>query len=99
LILCPNENTLFKIDLAAANIENKRPEGNVEDAKLDNVYIAATQVAENKVASFQSLEPAERAYCILVDLGLIDVHPDPDSSDYDHSDDDELAKGQITFPC
>jgi hypothetical protein len=85
-----NEHTSFKIDIAGAKIE-KGTNGNAEDANLHNVYITATQVVANKVASFQSMEPAERAFCILVDLGLIDIHPDPESPDYDHSDDDKLA--------
>lgn len=33
----------------------------------------------------------ERAFNILVDLGMIELTPDPESPDYDHSTDDELA--------
>eukprot|EP01083_Nonionella_stella_P226756 805010_1 len=33
----------------------------------------------------------ERAYAVLVDLGMVIEHPDPDSSDYDHSKDHEEA--------
>ena len=37
----------------------------------------------------------ERAYNILLDLGSIALTPDPDSSDYDHSNDDELASENV----
>lgn len=33
----------------------------------------------------------ERAYAVLVDLGMVIEHPDPDSPDYDHSKDHEEA--------
>ena len=36
-------------------------------------------------------DPGEKAFAILVDLGMVELHPDPDDPDYDHSDDDEYA--------
>lgn len=36
-------------------------------------------------------DPSERAFRLLVNLGMVNEHPDPDSPDYDHSDDDEVA--------
>lgn len=40
---------------------------------------------------YGAMEPGEKAYNILVDLGLVKVNPDPSSPDYDHSSDDEFA--------
>jgi hypothetical protein len=37
------------------------------------------------------MDPEERAFNILLDLGIIESSPDPDSPEYDHSNDDELA--------
>ena len=64
---------------------------NGEQTKQGGVRIVTTQAAENKVAKFDSMDLGERAFSILVDLGLIDIHPDPESSDYDHSNDDEFV--------
>jgi len=36
-------------------------------------------------------DPGEKAFAILVDLGMVEVHPDPDDQAYDHSDDDEYV--------
>jgi hypothetical protein len=37
----------------------------------------------------------ERAFQILLDLGMIELTPDPDSPDYDPSEDDDLAPENI----
>ncbi len=42
-----------------------------------------------KYANIESIE--ERAYQILVDLGMVIVHQDPDSPDYDHTMDDDIV--------
>jgi hypothetical protein len=36
-------------------------------------------------------DPSERAFRLLVNLGMVNEHPDPDSPDYDHSNDDDFA--------
>lgn len=41
---------------------------------------------------YAAMDPEERAYNILLDLDMIAVTPDPESADYDHSNDDELAQ-------
>ena len=37
------------------------------------------------------MDPDEKAFKILVNLGMVQESPDPDSPDYDHSKDDEYA--------
>lgn len=44
---------------------------NGEQTKQGGVRIVTTQAAENKVAKFDSMDLGERAFSILVDLGLI----------------------------
>jgi len=39
----------------------------------------------------------ERAFQILLDLWMIELTPDPDSPDYDHSEDDEIAPENIVL--
>eukprot|EP00554_Chaetoceros_debilis_P015552 CAMPEP_0194124850 /NCGR_PEP_ID=MMETSP0150-20130528/59159_1 /TAXON_ID=122233 /ORGANISM="Chaetoceros debilis, Strain MM31A-1" /LENGTH=411 /DNA_ID=CAMNT_0038818633 /DNA_START=128 /DNA_END=1364 /DNA_ORIENTATION=+ len=47
---------------------------------------------KKKTRNYSTIEcMMERAYAVLVDLGMVIEHPDPDSSDYDHSQDHEEA--------
>lgn len=51
---------------------------------------------EKALASrYGSMDAQERAYNILLDLGLIQLHVDPESDAYDHSNDDELAPENV----
>ena len=46
-------------------------------------------------AKYGSMEPGERAFAILLDLGMIITHPDSDSLNYDHSfDNDNVPSGE-----
>ena len=47
-------------------------------------------VAEKK--DYDSMDLEDKAFNILVDLGMVDETPDPDSPDYDHSNDDEFVE-------
>mmetsp|Transcript_31391 Transcript_31391/g.91998 ORF Transcript_31391/g.91998 Transcript_31391/m.91998 type:complete len:667 (+) Transcript_31391:133-2133(+) len=47
-------------------------------------------VAEEK--DYGSMDLEDKAFNILVDLGMVDKSPDPDSPDYDNSKDDEFAE-------
>ena len=42
-------------------------------------------------ARYGSMELEERAFNILLDIGMIESNPDPDSADYDSSNDDEFC--------
>lgn len=44
-----------------------------------------------KEARYAEMDPEDMAYNILVDLGMVEVTPDPDSPDYDNSNDDDPA--------
>uniref|UniRef100_A0A7S2W9J9 peptidylprolyl isomerase n=1 Tax=Eucampia antarctica TaxID=49252 RepID=A0A7S2W9J9_9STRA len=48
---------------------------------------------ENNSSQFDDpdMDPEERAFNILVDLGMVENTPDPDSPDYDSSKDEEMA--------
>ncbi len=43
----------------------------------------------------ENMDLGEQAFNDLVKLGLVDISPDPDSPDYDHSDDDEIAADNV----
>lgn len=49
-----------------------------------------TPVAEKK--DYDSMDLEDKAFNILVDLGMVDETPDPDSPDYDHSNDDKFVE-------
>jgi len=51
----------------------------------------AKALKQKKEKDYAAMDPEERAYNILLDLGMIESNSDPDSPDYDHSNDDELA--------
>jgi len=42
-------------------------------------------------AKYGSKEPGERAFSILLDLGMIIAHPDPDLLSYDHNFDNGIV--------
>lgn len=39
----------------------------------------------------KSSNAGDRAFAILLDLNMVELTPDPEDPDYDHSNDDELA--------
>lgn len=43
-------------------------------------------------------DPSERAFRLLVNLGMVNEHLDPDSPDYDHSNDDDFAVENKILP-
>ena len=47
-----------------------------------------TQLADR----YGAMELGEKAFAILVDLGMVEVSPDPSSPDYDSSRDDKYVK-------
>merc|ERR1712129_150703 len=40
---------------------------------------------------YSRMDLEERAFNILLDLGMIEINPDPDDPDYDDTDDDKLC--------
>jgi trigger factor len=82
--------------LLQAALKNAKAEAETK-AKANNVKSKAIQQpkseAEKKALSerYASMDLEERAFNILLDLGMIELTPDPDSPDYDHSNDHESA--------
>jgi len=67
-----------------------------EDQRRKNIINARKQPKseeeEKALAEYYgSMEIRERAFAILYDLGMIEISPDPDSPDYDHTLDNEFA--------
>ena len=58
------------------------------EAPVAKAPVPATAVEKD----YTSMDEGERAFNILVDLGMVDLTPDPDSPDYDSSKDDEIAE-------
>jgi Caldesmon. len=54
--------------------------------------LAVEEAAHNPEDKYLAIEdPSERAYQILIDLGMVQVTPDPDDPSYDSSKDDEYV--------
>ena len=66
--------------------KKKKTSAKTEGKRLE---VALASKAPNR--DYASMEIGERAFYVLLDLGLIALTPDPDSPDYDHSKDDEFA--------
>lgn len=69
-----------KIEAAKLAIQEarKQPKSEAEEKELSVRYAALEDIEE-------------RAFAILVDLGMVFVHPDPKAADYDSSMDDDLV--------
>ena len=51
----------------------------------------APEVEKALAEKYGALEAGERAFAILIDLGIVELSPDPDSKDYDSSNDDQFV--------
>merc|ERR1712157_180135 len=65
------------------------------EKKAEEERVAAIKKAEERVNSYATMTPEDRAWSILYDLGAIDMTPDPDSTDYDSSKDDEYCEENV----
>lgn len=92
------EKQAAEIDAAATEEEPEpvveaepEPEPKEVEARVveETSVSAPAPVAEEK--DFDSMDLEDKAFNILVDLGMVDKTPDPDSPDYDHSTDDEIC--------
>ena len=75
-----------------------RPSGTPQAKSTGKCYIIIIKVlivlqeeAPVLQAKYGSMEPGERAFSILLDLGMIIAHPDPDSLSYDHNFDNGIV--------
>ena len=69
----------------------KKDNANTSDAKNESKRLQKTLASKPSGRDYASMEVGERAFHILLDLGLITLTPDPDDPEYDHSQDDEFA--------
>jgi len=55
-----------------------------------------SQWTESRLAAkYGAMTPEDRAFAILVDLGMVDISPDPEDPNYDSSLDDEYCMENI----
>jgi hypothetical protein len=69
------------------------PPAVAETAKESSTPIDEEAALAAKLSEIQDL--GDRAYAVLMNLGMISSSPDPNSPDYDPSMDDEIAEGTI----
>jgi len=74
-----------------STLETKLPPIKVAGVGREAMSASAKDEKSQLQERYDTMEPDEKAYNILVDLGMVKVNPDPSSPDYDHSCDDELA--------
>mmetsp|Transcript_20206 Transcript_20206/g.57951 ORF Transcript_20206/g.57951 Transcript_20206/m.57951 type:complete len:411 (-) Transcript_20206:1138-2370(-) len=62
------------------------------DLKSEEKRLEEALASKPLSKDYASMEVGERAFHVLLDLGLIALTPDPDDPAYDHSQDDEFAE-------
>jgi len=72
-------------------VEEEKVEKAVAEPDVEAPVAEAPTPATAVEKDYSSMDEGERAFNILVDLGMVDLTPDPDSPDYDSSKDDEIA--------
>ena len=77
--------------IKAKQTAKKKNNTNTSDAKNESKRLQKTLASKPSSRDYASMEVGERAFHVLLDLGLITLTPDPDDPDYDHSQDDEFA--------
>lgn len=55
------------------------------------------EVEQALAEKYGALDAGERAFAILIDLGIVEASPDPDSKDYDSSNDDQFVVQRLKF--
>jgi len=83
-----------KVAHNAAEAAKRKAEQEAFAARLAEME-AKREAEKARIESYGAMSADERAFNILLDLGLIQASPDPDSEDYDHSNDDELAPENV----
>lgn len=62
-------------------VKSEEPSASTEDSESD----ASTEPEEIDASRYDGMDPEEKAFNILKDLGMIEMHADPDSPDFDAS--------------
>ena len=80
----------------SAEIETVGEVGDKVDPRVSAEEESATEAAQMPAPATvdvadESMDEGEKAFNILVSLGMVEQTPDPDDAEYDNSKDDELA--------
>ena len=70
----------------------QRTEKKEDGAKSEGKRLEEALASKAPSKDYATMEVGERAFHVLLDLGLITLTPDPDAPGYDHSKDDEFAE-------
>ena len=85
-----------EVATALASTEHETVEAEKERAVNEVApSVPAGPVAQEK--DYGKMDLGEQAFHILLDIGAVTLTPDPDSPDYDHSKDDELAPENVNI--
>ena len=89
-----------KVEITSQTVENSKVASQSEikrDPKIQQARKQPKSEEEEAMlqAKYSSMEPGERAFAILLDLGMIEEHLDPDSPSYDSAFDNDLVPGMI----
>ena len=94
-----SEGSVVAEILEEAEVNDPEPEEVVEEVVETEVEKVKEEISEEEVeeddetraARYASMSEADRNFAILVDLGMITIHQDPDGEGYDDSADDEFC--------
>lgn len=86
-------STKFEVDakVKEAAAAAKAKDDAETKAKAEADAAQANVDAEAEAERLANLSPEEKAFETLVSLGLVDLTPDPEDPNYDHSNDDEIV--------
>ena len=87
------ENAANKIANARAQFKEEKESDNVSKESTI-IETPEPEKKEDLAAKYAAMSLEERAFAILVDLGMVELTPDPDDPTYDSSMDDEIWSGQ-----
>ena len=76
-----------------------------DDAAVNVAFVPAVEIpapvapapaeSQANIWDYATMDVGELAHMILLDLGLVEITPDPDDPNYDHSMDHEFCEGMI----
>lgn len=81
----------FQRSLLSSKLQNDKIASAVATAQAEADAAQAKVDAEAEAERLANLSPEEKAFETLVSLGLVDLTPDPEDPNYDHSNDDEIV--------
>lgn len=92
------QRSILQARLERETVERERIQAAIEEAAKKEAAIAEArrqpkppEVEAELAARYGSMDLEERAFAILVDLGMVEITLDPSSPDYDNSKDDDFV--------